>query len=562
MKHIIIQIQRRLMHTNVWRVVGFTSAVVGLVCYALSSSFNHLFGNWNLLKIFLYCVFCFIICLLILLAMIWNHLRSLRFQVQFPFLVLITTSVYSFFSDKMMNGKPDAYSLISSAAFSIMSLSFSRQTQCGFEVDLLYFFLGSLIVQLMKIKLQLFIVGAGFSYSLVILRSSFPSIDAGRDNEYPEIQDENSVVVHVISPHLGSTDIASSMVEQLRTCVYAIQKENFHVIDTLLEQLKEYFVDASELVLSQGSMRESFKQIENWNLLMDVVPPETIKNLHEATKLMVSTGFEKECYNVYSSSRREWLEGLMEQLLGLENLTIEDVNKISWNDLKDQIRRWEKASKVALKILFPAERQLCNLVFFGFSTVTDLSFTEVCRGCTNYLLNFGDAVANGSRSPERLFKILDMFETLRDLVPEFESLFCDQYSVSLRNEANTILKKLAKAIVEILMELENMIHQDLSKVAVPGGGIHPIVRYIMNYLRLTCEYRQTLEQVFEDHRHLLKEYPKLHDSVPSSSSLSLHMDRIMEALESNLEAKSKIYNDYALSSVSLMNSSQYIQDET
>jgi hypothetical protein len=99
-------------------------------------------------------------------------------------------------------------------------------------------------------------------------------------------------------------------------------------------------------------------------------------------------------------------------------------------------------------------------------------------------------------------------------------------------------------------------------VAVPGGGIHPIVRYIMNYLRLTCEYRQTLEQVFEDHRHLLKEYPKLHDSVPSSSSLSLHMDRIMEALESNLEAKSKIYNDYALSSVSLMNSSQYIQDET
>ncbi|MCI27075.1 exocyst complex component EXO70B1-like, partial [Trifolium medium] len=172
-------------------------------------------------------------------------------------------------------------------------------------------------------------------------------------------------------------------------------------------------------------------------------------------------------------------------------------------------RRWIKASKVALKILFPAERRLCNLVFFGLSTVADLSFTKVCRGCTIHLLNFGDAVANGSHSPEQLFKILDVFETLRDLVPEFESLFCDQYSVSLRNEANTILKKLAKAIVEIFMVLENVIRRDLAKAEVPGGGIHPIIRYMMNYFCLTCDYRQTLEQVFEDHGHLLREYPKL-----------------------------------------------------
>jgi hypothetical protein len=223
----------------------------------------------------------------------------------------------------------------------------------------------------------------------------------------------------------------------MNNCRYIVQKAEDSVsflIDTLLKQLKEYFADASELVLSRGSMDALLKPIENLNLLMDVVPPETIKNLHETTKLMVSTGFEKECYNVYSSCRREWLEGLMKQLLGLENLTIKDINKISWNDLSDQIRRWTKASKVALKILFPAERQLCNLVFFGFSTVTDLSFMEVCRGCTNYLLNFGDAVANGSRSSERLFKILEMFETLCDLVPEFESLFCDQYSVCVDKE--------------------------------------------------------------------------------------------------------------------------------
>ncbi|XP_012568456.1 exocyst complex component EXO70B1-like [Cicer arietinum] len=542
--HILIQIRSWLMQTTVWKYLGFTSAVVGLVCYALSSSFNHLFGNWNLLKIFLYSVFCFIICLLILSAMIWkNHSRRLRFRVQFAFLVLTLTSVYSFFSDRVMNGKPDSYSLISSAAFAIMSLSLSRQTQCGFEVDLLYFFLGCLIVQLMKIKWQLFIVGAGFSYSLIILRSSFPSIDTEPDN----IQDEISVVIDVLSSQLASTDkITSSMIEQLRTCVNAIQHDNLYVINMFLEQLKEYFDDASELVLSEQNLEEVLK--------IDAISQETINNLQETIKLIVSVGFEKDCSSVYSSCRREYLEEfLIKNLFDFEKFSIENVNKIPWKEIRHPIKRWIKASKVAIKILFPTERRLCDLVFFGFSDAADRSFTDVCKGSTIHLLNFADALANGSRSPERLFRVLDVFEALRDLIPDFESLFCDEYSVSLRNEAILVFKNLGKAIVAIFVELENAIRQDQSKTAVSGGRLLPIVRYVMNYLRLICDYRKTLEQVFEDHDNHVDD-----DRVPSSSSLLVQMDRIMKVLDTNLEAKAKVFNDSALSCVFLMNSSSYI----
>ncbi|KAJ1437548.1 Exocyst complex component Exo70 [Sesbania bispinosa] len=73
-----------------------------------------------------------------------------------------------------------------------------------------------------------------------------------------------------------------------------------------------------------------------------------------------------------------------------------------------------------------------------------------------------------------------------------------------------------------------------------------------------CRSRQTLEQVFEDYGHPLKEYPKLDDRVAHSSSLSVQMDWIMELLESNLEAKSKIYKDPALFYVFLMNNGRYI----
>ncbi|KAL2317418.1 hypothetical protein Fmac_031294 [Flemingia macrophylla] len=299
--------------------------------------------------------------------------------------------------------------------------------------------------------------------------------------------------------------------------------------------------------------------VTDFDIVIDALPAGTINDLHEIAKRMVAGGFGKECSHVYSSCRREFLEESISRL-GLQKLSIEEVHKMTWQDLEDEIEKWIKASNVALKILFPSERRLCDRVFFGFASAADFSFMEVCRGSAIQLLNFADAVAIGSRSPERLFRILDVFETLRDLIPEFEALFSDQFSVSLRNEAVTIWKRLGEAIRGIFMELENLIRRDPAKMAVPGGGLHPITRYVMNYLRAACRSRQSLEQVFEDYG--LKEYPKLDERVPSSSSLSVQMDWIMELLESNLEAKSKIYKDPALCYVFLMNNGRYIVQKT
>lgn len=282
--------------------------------------------------------------------------------------------------------------------------------------------------------------------------------------------------------------------------------------------------------------------VNDYDIIIDALPSVTVNDLNEMAKRMVSAGFGKECSHVYSSCRREFLEESMSRL-GLQKLSIEEVQKMPWQEVEEQIDRWVKATNVALRILFPSERRLCDRVFFGFSSAADLSFMEVCRGSTIQLLNFADAIAIGSRSPERLFKVLDVFETLRDLMPEFEAVFSDQYCLLLRNEAVTIWKRLGEAIRGIFMELENLIRRDPAKAAVPGGGLHPITRYVMNYLRAACRSTQTLEQVFEK---------------DSSSSLSVQMAWIMELLESNLEVKSKIYRDPALCSVFMMNNGRYI----
>jgi len=69
----IIQVLSFLNHPLVWRLTGFISSIIGLLCYALSSSFKHLFGDWNLLKIFLYGIVSFITCCTVLLAKNSNY---------------------------------------------------------------------------------------------------------------------------------------------------------------------------------------------------------------------------------------------------------------------------------------------------------------------------------------------------------------------------------------------------------------------------------------------------------------------------------------------------------
>jgi len=75
-----------------------------------------------------------------------------------------------------------------------MSLVLSRQTHYGFEIDLLYFFSGSLIIQLMRINLFLIIVGACFSYFLIILCSS---LDTSSENLHLGLK--NHVIIQVDS---------------------------------------------------------------------------------------------------------------------------------------------------------------------------------------------------------------------------------------------------------------------------------------------------------------------------------------------------------------------------
>ncbi|KAL8225116.1 hypothetical protein R6Q57_017672 [Mikania cordata] len=295
--------------------------------------------------------------------------------------------------------------------------------------------------------------------------------------------------------------------------------------------------------------------VSDYNIIIDALPSGTINDLHEISKRMVGAGYGKECSLVYSLCRRDFLDESLSRLgfsgLQRSNVALRD------DDDEIEIDKWIKAINMAVRVFYPSERRLCDRVF-GYSSATgaaaDLSFMEACRDSSMELLNFAKGIAMVSRAPDRLFKILDVYEAVKDLMPEIEVLFADQYCLFIRNEALGVWKRLGESIRGIFMELENLIRRDPAKAAVPGGGLHPITRYVMNYLRAACS-RPTLEQVFDENGVP----PVIVDrSLSPSSPLAVQMAWIMEVLESNLEAKSKIYRDPALSSVFMMNNGRYI----
>ncbi|ERM94977.1 hypothetical protein AMTR_s00009p00222030 [Amborella trichopoda] len=87
---------------------------------------------------------------------------------------------------------------------------------------------------------------------------------------------------------------------------------------------------------------------------------------------------------------------------------------MQWETLEIEIRKWMNAFRRIAIVYFPSKQRLCEEVFGKDATVDSL-FQNLAKGVVIQLLNFAEAVAMSKRSTEKLFKFLDIYETLRDV---------------------------------------------------------------------------------------------------------------------------------------------------
>ncbi|OIW01735.1 hypothetical protein TanjilG_03873 [Lupinus angustifolius] len=277
-----------------------------------------------------------------------------------------------------------------------------------------------------------------------------------------------------------------------------------------------------------------------------LIPPRVLPLLHNLAQQMIDAGHRQQLLKIYRDTRSNVLEESL-QKLGVEKLNKDDVQKLQWEVLEAKIGNWIHFMRIAVKLLFAGEKKVCDEIFEGFGSLSEQCFAEVTTNSVSMLLSFGEAIAKSKRSPEKLFVLLDMYEIMQELHSEIETLFKGKACTEIREAAIGLTKQLAQTAQETFGDFEEAVEKDATKTAVTDGTVHPLTSYVINYVKFLFDYRSTLKQLFQ-------EFEGTEDS-PQLASLTM---RIMQALQTNLDGKSKQYKDLALTHLFLMNNIHYI----
>ncbi|XP_042399562.1 exocyst complex component EXO70B1-like isoform X2 [Zingiber officinale] len=274
---------------------------------------------------------------------------------------------------------------------------------------------------------------------------------------------------------------------------------------------------------------------------MDLLPADAVDDLRSIAERMIDAGYGRECVQVYAGSRKAAIDVCFRHL-GVEKLSIGEVQRLEWDALEAKIRRWIRAARICVRIVFASERRLCERIFDGLGIADDAPFTETVKGAAIQLFGFAEAISIGRRSPEKLFKIIDLHDTISDLLPDVGLVFQSKSAESIYTQAAEILSRLAEAIRGILSEFENAVLRDPPKTPVPGGTIHPLTRLSGDDFAAAGAAPLELD------------FPESENQTP----LGAHLSWIIVVLQHNLENKAALYRDNALLHLFLMNNIHYI----
>ncbi|CAL9177088.1 unnamed protein product [Musa hybrid cultivar] len=327
---------------------------------------------------------------------------------------------------------------------------------------------------------------------------------------------------------------------------------------------------------------ESLTQVENAS---DVATAD----IRAVAESMISAGYGVECVRVYKTMRKSFVDESVRRL-GFERLTQSQIQKFEWEALESKIRDWLATAPVAFRALFTGERLLCDRVFAGSDSICESCFADVTRDAAARFLAFPELVARSKRSPEKLFLILDLHNAVAELWPDIESMFRFESTAAIRKQAVNSLLRLTEVARSSLADFEAAIQRDASRSLITGGDVHPLTRYVMNYLVFLANYQQTLADIFAD---LAFEPPSplpesffdaaevatppssspssasttssessrplsSSSSAAASGSISVRIAWLVLVLICKLDIKAELYREVALSYLFLANNIQFI----
>ncbi|XVF20136.1 hypothetical protein REPUB_Repub11eG0172500 [Reevesia pubescens] len=287
-------------------------------------------------------------------------------------------------------------------------------------------------------------------------------------------------------------------------------------------------------------------------------------DLRAIAEVMISAGYAKECIKIYKIIRKSIVDEALYHLGVERTLTFQQIQKMEWEVLEVKIKNWLNAVKMAVKTLFYGERILCDQVFAVSPAIRESCFTEISKEGALALFGFPENVAKCKKTPEKMFRILDLYEAVSDLWHEIESIFSFESTSIVRSTAVNSLIRLGDAVRTMLTDFELAIQKSSSKSTFSGGGIHHLTRYVMNYISFLADYSGVLSDIVADWpltipSPLPESYFGSPDNEESiSSPISIRLAWLILVMLCKLDGKASMYKDVALSYLFLANNLQYV----
>lgn len=300
---------------------------------------------------------------------------------------------------------------------------------------------------------------------------------------------------------------------------------------------------------------------EPGEIIFDLVDPDVVPFLKLIKKTMFVANHEQEFCAAYVRTEKEALEDCLIGL-GMETLSIEELLQLEWTTLDSKIKTWVQVMKTAVQVYLRAEKRLCDEIFGDSHNTALICFVNTAKSSMTCLLTFGHAMSLGPHTPEKLFNLLDMYEVLVDLRGEVNSLFSGEDSSYVRAEFKEVLEMLGDCAKATFLRFGGVILSDPSTDPFPGGGVHPLSSYVMNYIIVYLpDYCKTLNSLLQEKGEDANINTNQAVTENSKCTLGCHLRSITTNLKSNLEKKSLLYKDVALQHVFLMNNMHYIQQK-
>ncbi|MQM23063.1 hypothetical protein Taro_056124 [Colocasia esculenta] len=373
----------------------------------------------------------------------------------------------------------------------------------------------------------------------------------------------------------------------MQAAMRRLQKEFYQILSANRDRLDPDSVSTStrsSLSLGSNYSVSDLEEEEIRRATECIGEVERVSNLAMADLLsiadcMISCGYGKECVDIYKTIRRSIVdEGLYK--LGFEKITPQHVQKLDWEILDIRIRSWLGASKVVIRTLFSGERALCDHVFASSDTIRQTCFAEISKEPAVNFFAFPELVASKMKlSPERVFRILDLHGSITEVWPEIEAVFSSESISAVRSQATSSLLKLGEVVRCLLADFESAIQKENSKAAVPGGALHPLTRYVMNYVAFLADYSDVLDGIYADYPfHIPTPLPESFFHAPTSTSApsspsfrggdylttsttSVRIAWLVLVLLCKLDSKAEVYREVALAYLFLANNLRYVANK-